>query len=474
MAESREYAAMPATPDMRHKSYPEELKFRVGRWSSFFRGERVVLLLILLAMVLSRSVDQTLYYRMTAIYPYVTYLATIILPIAYLAISTPVVLYRLYVSKVITPEMRQWKFHAVFMIGGAMDTLFNLTSSWPVPYVSGPIVNTLSNAVLPFTMLASVVFLKTKYKFTHYVGALIVIYGIMVQLMPQLFLGENANGDVKEQKQGIWIMVLILSAIPAALSNVVKEAGLKDAADMDEWLMNNWVAVYQLIFGLMTLPTVAIPWPAPAPVIHLSDLGSYMSKANNCFFGHDPPEGDISPDDPNPAKCGDFAKILFVFLFFNICYNVLSLVIFKRGSSVLFTIASAMRLPVVDVLLLWRFVAGPKTVNKLNVYTYYAVGLLILGIITYYHEKEVHTKVALPDVVPAGSAAAGEVRYEARPITHSPHVGQGRVRLPPAPELEDGERTRPLIARGSSYSDSAGLGDDGDGDDGYGSLYQRA
>jgi drug/metabolite transporter (DMT)-like permease len=176
---------------------------------------------------------------------------------------------------------------------GLFDMLFNLTSTWPVPYLSGSLVNVLAQSALPFTMVGSILFLRPKYRSSHYLGAILVVYGIMVRLIPNLFLGHD-EGAGKYYEPGLWITVLVLSNIPSAASNVYKELALKDV-DCDVFYMN--------------APTVALRLPAPAPVIPLSDIPSYISNSSKCFFlGANQQPGDM---------CHGVGMLFVAFLVFN-------------------------------------------------------------------------------------------------------------------------------------------------------------
>jgi drug/metabolite transporter (DMT)-like permease len=343
--------------------------------------------------------------------------------IAYMMIGWPVVWYKMLFTNDITPEMRKFPMYK-FAIMGLFDTLSNLISTWPIPYLSGTLVNVLSNAVLPLTMIGSVVFLKTRYKKSHFLGCGLVIYGIMVKLMPQLFLGESQGRNGSNPL--LWIVLLIVSAIPGAASNIYKEIGLKDTQG-DVWYMNAWIGVFQTLFGMLTVPTVAIPWPKPAQIITFSEFPQYFHDANTCWLGDDVRLGD---------SCSDLIWIFGVFILFNITYNQLMLLIFREGTSVLFTIASAARLPLVDVLLLSKFIAGEAAVNKLSVYDYYSLIILVVGIAVYYSEREVHRREFGTD-----KEELSDDDYEVadEPILHSPHGGGGHLHAMRPPNLEDSD-----------------------------------
>ena len=64
------------------------------------------------------------------------------------------------------------------------------------------------------------------------------------------------------------------------------------------------------------------------------------------------------------------------------------LVVFKDGSSVLAVVACTIRLPLVDILLLWPFLAGVAYVPSITVYDWCALVALILGTSIYKYVPE--------------------------------------------------------------------------------------
>lgn len=148
---------------------------------------------------------------------------------------------------------------------------------------------------------------------------------------------------------------------------------------------NAWIGMYQLMFGLITIPAAALPLTPHH--LSLSSLPTYLKAANQCFFGYNVMKTDQCSGDGLPVI------VFMFFIIFNVTYNQvhclcctmrlcrrgavsslspaapvvthsrpvhaqLMLYVFKRGSSVLFVIASAVRLPLVDLLLLSTFIAG--------------------------------------------------------------------------------------------------------------------
>ena len=140
-----------------------------------------------------------------------------------------------------------------FALMGLLDTLFNLLSTFPVAKLGGSLTNVLSQSVLPINMVFAYLFLRTRFGNNHYLGAFLVIYGIMIKLMPSLF-GTNAGEDSGNGDEGVnvvfYTFLLIFSQAFSAASNVYKETALK-GANIDEWYMNVWVSVFQLGWGIL-------------------------------------------------------------------------------------------------------------------------------------------------------------------------------------------------------------------------------
>ena len=333
---------------------------------------------------------------------FVWYLATVILPIAFLVISWPVVWYKLMFTNDITPEMRKFPQRG-FAIMGSCDTLFNLLSTVPVPHLGGDLSNVLSQAVLPINMLGSMMFLKTKFQKPHYLGAALVVYGIIVKLSPS-FGSPSFTGGFG------WIMLMIVAQVPAAASNIYKELGLK-AANLDVWYANAWIGVYQLFLGLATFWTMYIgAFVSPHPALTSGTFGTFLKNANQCFFGDQViVKGTTMKDcigsnafntfrnasvtggepecDVDCSVDGTVLGVFCVFIVFNITYNMLMLYVFKKGSSVLFVVANAVRLPLVSALNSWGWISGPA-VDEFTRYDTLALLILVIAIVVYYSVEE--------------------------------------------------------------------------------------
>ncbi|RHY34388.1 hypothetical protein DYB32_000959 [Aphanomyces invadans] len=120
--------------------------------------------------------------------------------------------------------------------------------------LSGNLSNVLGQVSLPITMILSRCLLQTQYKRAHVVGAILVLYGAFVCMIP-IFRGEVALNS--PDPSALWILLYIVSCIPSAGANVYKEIGMKDV-DLDVWYANAWISFYQVFWGLLTAWTIRV------------------------------------------------------------------------------------------------------------------------------------------------------------------------------------------------------------------------
>ena len=100
----------------------------------------------------------------------------------------------------------------------------------------------------------------------------------------------------------------------------------------------------------VTVPTIGLPFQEIT--VPLTELGPYFKHANQCFFGTD----SLSTD--NCSEFGIPVVVFLAYIVFNVVYNQLLLIVFRDGSSVLAVVASAARLPLVNVLLMVQVISG--------------------------------------------------------------------------------------------------------------------
>mgnify|MGYP001076971382 CR=1 FL=1 len=268
----------------------------------------------------------------------------------YMPVFWPIVWYFMLKTKRITPEMRQfpvWKYAVM----GALDSLAGILMVCGGAKTSGPLQQLLIQGAIPFTMLFSVAVglgivvkifgptFKVRYRWSHLVGAGLIISGIVLALVPQ-FLPKKGKA-AEESGSGTsppFAIMFFLATIPTAFSNVFKEIAFK-GTDLDIYLVNAWVATFQFIIGFPLLPLGITVEKNPLQA--LKDLPKEFYQGMLCFIG-------LGEDGELCVQRLVMVHIL-VYLFINIFYNIFVLSVLKYGSASLLQISSAMLLPLANI-----------------------------------------------------------------------------------------------------------------------------
>jgi drug/metabolite transporter (DMT)-like permease len=142
--------------------------------------------------------------------------------------------------------------------------------------VPGPVVVLLQQLVVPVTLVLSIIFLKTRYKLWHYLGAAFILTGIFIVLWPKL---EDADFT----DNAIWAMLLlIVSSIPMSSAIVYMEHALKNTK-LGIFYMWMWVNIFEFIVAV-PLVFAIVPIQGTKIILNLAteililDLGIPISE----------------------------------------------------------------------------------------------------------------------------------------------------------------------------------------------------
>ena len=122
-----------------------------------------------------------------------------------------------------------------FGVMGFFDTVAGIMSQFAVNYISNAsMIVLVQQSAIPISMCISSYLLQAKYTTSQYVGAGIVLLGIVVVLAPSFLSptpvvpmdtgdGGDTTGGTANQGEMLWIVMLVFSCIPMCLSSVYKE-----------------------------------------------------------------------------------------------------------------------------------------------------------------------------------------------------------------------------------------------------------
>jgi len=354
----------------------------------------------------------------------------------YLPTSFAYIIPMLRKPNVITPEAQRvpkWKFAVM----GILDSIAGIMQVMAVSYLeNGSLVILLTQAAIPISMAISRVLLKAKYKRFQYIGAIVVVCGIALVLVPKLIANKKDDeaGGPSSSELLAWACVLILSCVPMCLSSVFKEIALGET-EIDVVYLNGWIAVFQFLGAFPLLPPSAI-----ASSIKVKDIPKNLLDGWKCFTGINTIMGGKHPD-----KCAMGPVYVPIYMVFNLGYNILIILILKFGDANLLWLAMTIMVPLGNFAFALPFMPDRKTLKWNDL-----VGLLIIlsGLIVYRFWGSISKMLAERKAM---KAAAYTDAY--RPVNSSAEAA------PVAIDLEDSIATPHSPAIGQAPSTPAlGLG----------------
>lgn len=280
-----------------------------------------------------------------------------------------------------------------FAIMGGYDSMAGIMQTFAVNYISnaGTIVLVQQSAI-PISMAISVYTLGAAYTKSQYLGATVVMVGIIVVLIPQLApaavvhteLNSHATHpevapsvpvsmNTSSTPELVWILIMVVSCVPMVLSSVYKEKALGEM-EIDVVFLNGWVAVFQFLFSLpLTLPS---SW---AIGMDTSDIMPNMYGGLLCYFGINSVTANSHSSLPMD-ECSMAPMYVNLYLLFNVVYNVLIVVILKHGSSNILWLSSTIIVPLSNLAFSMDFMPGHK---PLTIYDIVGLVVIMAGLIVY-------------------------------------------------------------------------------------------
>jgi len=300
----------------------------------------------LVVIGLGNKIFQKLQARPMYNYPYFlsVYVTFIYIPLSF-AYIFPMFIWG---KHVITKEQRNIPWYK-FCVMGVLDGIAGVMQTFAVNYIpSGGLIILLTQSAIPISMIISKFLLKVKYQIQHYTGAIIVIAGLAIVLIPK-FLNPDQTQNQNESAAmiGVWCGVLILSCVPMTLSSVYKEKALGEL-EIDVIYLNGWVAIYQFLLSL----AVAVPL-AYASNLTPKDIPSNFADGAKCYVGINTITGGLNPDE-----CQHAPLFVNLYIAFNVLYNILIILILKYGSANLLWLAMTLMVPLGDLAFSLPFVPG--------------------------------------------------------------------------------------------------------------------
>lgn len=309
-----------------------------------------------------------------------------------------------------------------FMIMGCLDALAASMQVLATVYLPGTLLVLLPQAAIPLSMLASRFILQEKFTRYQHLGALVVMFGILVALFPVLTrqlapdfscqaLDETSDcqacrsATTKEDcesyhREGwneswivesddtlycqwiskeespreddvlkfVWSIVLVMSCIPMVLSSVYKRVALQ--VHLDPILVNGLVAVFQFAFGLpLVVPAAYFASPKVTPF----ELPENWLQATECLFA----QTNSIESGCHPDQCSQAAVWVHLALLSSVVYSISMILVLKYGSASLLYLGLTLMVP------LGHMAFTLRATSSTHVADFAGLATLVAGLLLY-------------------------------------------------------------------------------------------
>ena len=351
-----------------------------GGWKSYLKGANSLLLILVISVIIVATANRVMFKKMLEPMRNYLYFLSQLTTFIYIPIFFAFLWYLQLFTNRITPAMRgfpKWKF----AIMGLLDASAGILMIFGGSQVSGTMQQLLLQGIIPFTMFFSllvstkilaVIFgkvLSVSYRWGHYLGAAIIIGGILTALLPALILEKSNN-----QTTILGIILFIASDIPNAFSGVYKEIAFKGEADLDIFMVNAWVSFFQFGWGCLFFPLTILPQFGG---ISFYEIPRNFADGAKCLVG-------INSTDKD--HCEGAWWFVGGYMLANITYNLVLLAVIKYGSASLLYIASAVVLPLANISFAFHFIMGDQA-QPLHWYDIVGLVVILVGLILYRFSK---------------------------------------------------------------------------------------
>ncbi|GMH87395.1 hypothetical protein TrST_g11883 [Triparma strigata] len=237
----------------------------------------------------------------------------------------------------------------------------------------GQLQTLLGQTIIPITILLSIVYIKEKFKTNQIVGAVLILLGSILASVPFLLGGsdddEGSTSSASSSADMASILIFASSIVPAAMSNVYKEANMKEK-DLEVYTTTTFISIWQELLGFAFLPLLMLK---AFGGLSQGEILKQMEYGYECYNERPPLEGD---------DCSGAFSLFWIYVLINWLLNVLLLILTKEGSAVMLVIANALALPITNVAFSVQAIMGDD-VEPFSAYDLLGLLLVIVGFLVY-------------------------------------------------------------------------------------------
>eukprot|EP00928_Gymnodinium_smaydae_P061049 TRINITY_DN4509_c0_g3_i2.p1 TRINITY_DN4509_c0_g3~~TRINITY_DN4509_c0_g3_i2.p1 ORF type:complete len:431 (+),score=84.43 TRINITY_DN4509_c0_g3_i2:165-1295(+) len=277
---------------------------------------------------------------------------------------------RMLFTTSVTPEMRRYpKKH--FLLMGFLDSLGTFFTCMGTAYTPGSLTPLLNQLLIPFTMVVSAAYIRTRYSSKEMAGALLIVAGACVSVVPSL-LQASASDSLGSNIRWYAVIFYAMSNVPMAMSACYKESKF-DKAQLDVWYLTQWVSIFQFLVSFVYMPLLVLPGFGSQDGMSWSDVVSALSDGMDCYLERVP-------------ECAEQWTFLLLtgYCGVNVCFNTLGLYLTKHGSAVLNSLSYSILLPFTTCLFFTPLLGSyQEPITTTSAFTFSGLVLALAGFAVY-------------------------------------------------------------------------------------------
>lgn len=359
-----------------------------GNWLTVHR-HKILLSLYTIGLLLSSVMNSIYFKKMTDAMPNYSWFLSQLTTSVYIPVFFGIVLYT-YLQGNLDDETTSFPKYRFLSIG-SLDSLSGIMMILGGIHTSGTTQVVLQQAIIPITLLASVLILRARYHWLQYTGAVIIILGVLVAKSRDLHQHSSTTQDLL-----VFNIIFLLGGVPTALSSVYKEVAFSDV-DLDVNYLQGWVALFQLLVGFFIVPlnTLSI---LGSQRITWSQMPAVLINGSKCLFTRTNcvVENCGGINQPPCDNCASSWIPVFTYLLFNIFYNLFTVLVIKHGSAALSILIATLKLPLTTFAFYSHYVMGENAVEP-HVTDFYGLGILLLGLGGYRYGGALRRRAVLAE-----------------------------------------------------------------------------
>lgn len=295
-----------------------------------------------------------------------------------------------------------------FAMMGVFDGLSGTLMVLGGVHTSGTLQVLMGQAVIPVTMLLSVILLRKQYHVLQYLGATTIVMGIVLDKV------VTPTSGATEQNWPVSNVFFAMAILPQAVSTVFKEIAFRGYdGDLDVNVLQFWVAAFQVAVNFLCMPVYSLQMLGPQGV-PLEDMPLLTVGGSKCLFiGQDQVVENCGLPDEKPCdNCEKALVPVFLYLAFNLMLNVFAVLVIKHGSAALSFLVSTMRMPLSALAFSSTLIMGPEAV-AFHLQDVLGLVTILIGLGCYRWgsrqlKRQLKAEATMPDQLPSPSFASPE------------------------------------------------------------------